>query len=199
MTPEEFKTTYKPLADRVAEVTGLSPELFLTQWAHDSGWGNSQLAQLNNLAKIKYDGGWYGSTLAFGEYSAYPNENQFEQDYLRVLGAPFYENLKATAGQPLSAQIQALGESPYDEGHYGDPPGSALLGFVGADVQESVTLSVPTGEFRWYTVKDGDTVNGIAQAELGDEAKSVQLYEINADRLVYPNNPTSGQQLRIPM
>ena len=199
MTPEEFKATYASLVERLAEITGLDKNLFLAQFAADSGWGNSQLAQVNNFAKIKYDGGWYGSTLVFGEYAAYPNEDQFEQDYLRILGAPFYENLKASAGQPLAAQISALGESPWDAGHYGDPPGSALLAFVGQDVQESVTLSVPTGEFRWYTVKDGDTLQSVAQAELADDSKYIELFEINSDRLVFPGFLTPGQQIRIPI
>lgn len=129
MTPQEFEQTYAPVAEHLAEQTNLNPLLFLAQFALESAWGNSQVAHHNNLAGIKYAGGYFGST-NFDGFASYPSLSQFEGDYLRVLALPFYENVLASAGRSLDEQCVALGESIWSESHYGDPPGSNLFAYL---------------------------------------------------------------------
>lgn len=49
-----------------------------------------------------------------------------------------------------------------------------------------------------YTVKDGDTLRGIAQQHLGSASAYMKIFEANQDQLTDANNITPGQVLRLP-
>ena len=37
--PEDFASQYAPLATRVGDQLGVSPDLLLSQWGLETGWG----------------------------------------------------------------------------------------------------------------------------------------------------------------
>ena len=196
MNAQQFEAAYGGVADSLASKTGLSRVLFLAQFTLETGWGNSQLAQHHNLAGIKYTG-FYGSN--FGGFAAYDNLTQFEADYLRVLALPYYEEVRASAGQPVAAQARQLGLSPWDAGHYnsGGGPGSSLSAFIaiyGGNVPGPIPI--PQGNFVWYTVKRGDSLSAIAAAH--GIANWQDIYEINRDKIQNPNLIYVSQVIRIP-
>lgn len=51
---------------------------------------------------------------------------------------------------------------------------------------------------KTYTVKPGDTLSGIAKAQLGDAGAYPRIFEANRDQLSDPNLIKPGQVLRIP-
>lgn len=53
-------------------------------------------------------------------------------------------------------------------------------------------------EQKMYTVKSGDTLSGIAQAQLGHAHDYMKIFEANRDQLSDPDKIKPGQVLRIP-
>ena len=51
---------------------------------------------------------------------------------------------------------------------------------------------------KTYTVKAGDTLSGIAKAQLGDGNAYMKIFEANRDQLSDPNLIKPGQVLKIP-
>jgi nucleoid-associated protein YgaU len=51
---------------------------------------------------------------------------------------------------------------------------------------------------RSYTVKAGDTLSGIAKAQLGNANEYMKIFEANRDQLSDPDKIKPGQVLRIP-
>lgn len=196
MDAQQFEAAYGSVADDLASKTGLNRVLFLAQFALETGWGTSQLASHNNLAGIKYTG-FFGSD--FGGFASYDSLNQFESDYIRVLSLPFYDNVRASRGQSVNAQMVALGNSPWDAGHYnnGGGPGSSLEAFAGDFGVSPSPPPPPSGNFTWYTVVRGDTLSGIA-ARFNVAGGYPTLFELNRDRISNPNLIYIGEQIRIP-
>lgn len=198
MDAQQFESAYGSVADSLASKTRLDRILFLAQFVLETGWGNSQLAHHNNLAGIKYTG-FYGSN--FDGFAAYDNLGQFEADYLRVLSLPYYEEVRASAGQPVAAQCRQLGLSPWDAGHYnsGKGPGTSLLPFINLFSEHPVVMPpAPSGgNFVWYTVVRGDTLSGLA-VRFNVAGGYQAIYEINRDKISNPNLIYIGQVIRIP-
>ena len=57
---------------------------------------------------------------------------------------------------------------------------------------------LPKGEFRTYTVLEGDTLRKIAIKMYGTSAQSKKIYEANRDQLKPPSSLSSGMVLQIP-
>jgi nucleoid-associated protein YgaU len=51
---------------------------------------------------------------------------------------------------------------------------------------------------KTYTVKPGDTLSGIAKAQLGDANAYMKIFEANRDQLTDPNLIKPGQTLKMP-
>ncbi len=51
---------------------------------------------------------------------------------------------------------------------------------------------------KTYTVKSGDTLSGIAQAQLGSAGAYMKIFEANRDQLSDPDKIKPGQVLKIP-
>lgn len=50
--PEQFASQYAPLATQVGSELGVSPDLLLSQWGLETGWGKSVIPGTNNLGNI---------------------------------------------------------------------------------------------------------------------------------------------------
>jgi hypothetical protein len=124
VTPAEFVATYGPYADQVQRDIGMPRWAVLTQWALETGWGTSQLAVGgHNLAGIKHRDPRTGE-LVFATYSSV---SAFVLDYERVMGLSYYDPVRAAFSHGVEATLWALGNSPWDAGRYGNPPGQNLI------------------------------------------------------------------------
>ena len=121
MTPDQFKATYEDLADQMTDQLGLDPSVILAQWAIETAWA-SQLVG-NNLANIR---------CSPTTFCVYPTLEDFAADYIAVMRQPNMAVILASVGKTVFMQMRALGQSPWDAGHYttgGNPPGSSLIPF----------------------------------------------------------------------
>lgn len=78
ITKVRFKKRLLPIAEKIREEYGIAPELCITQAAHESNWGESQLARTaDNLFGIIASPSWLEAgkdvyAIATKEYSKYP-------------------------------------------------------------------------------------------------------------------------------
>jgi hypothetical protein len=115
MTPAEFLATYQPAARELARLTGLEPDLFLAQWAVETGWATSWAGAPFNLGNIECGPG------VFCRYGSLP---EFVAAENAVLHQPNFTGVLDSKNTDLIEQMHALGLSPWDAGHYmnaGDP------------------------------------------------------------------------------
>lgn len=132
MTPSTFAETFIGYARQVQATYGLDPWAILTQWALESGWDTSTLAQAgHNLAGITHTDPHTGATV----FSTYASVQAFTDDYIRTLGLSYYVGVRATAGQSVQATLAAFGASPWDATHYGNPPGTNLLNLWAGELE----------------------------------------------------------------
>ncbi len=114
-----------PYAQLCSRGTGLSPCLFIVQWAEETGNGTCSncppASGCNNYAGINGSGCGYG-------FARYANLTDFANAVIAVLhqNGYGYPALLRTAGQSLHTQITALGATGWAASHYGSPPGSSL-------------------------------------------------------------------------
>jgi len=115
LQPDEFIERYVNLALEAQAFTQIDYRVILAQWAHETGWGGSELAtKHNNLGCIKYVG--KGGVRGPNGFASYATAREFLRDYIRVMSLDFYRAVRS-APTP-DAQIYALQASPYDENHY---------------------------------------------------------------------------------
>ena len=84
MVPEDKRVRFKkrllPIAERIMEEFGIPPELIITQAAHESNWGESQLSRAaDNLFGMTANESWIKNgrdiySIASREYSKFPPE-----------------------------------------------------------------------------------------------------------------------------
>ncbi len=124
MTPTQFVEANIGYARQVQATYGLNAWAILTQWALETGWGTSALyLQGHNFAGVKITDPRTGE-LVFGQWGTYA---EGLSAYINTLGLGYYVAVRATAGQPVTTTLAAFGNSPWDAGHYGTPPGSSLI------------------------------------------------------------------------
>lgn len=119
---ESFVQQYQPLAERVGQKLGVSPEALLGQWGLETGWGRSVIPGTNNLGNIKdFSGkGMQATDNMTGSrdaYRAYANPDEFADDFAGLLSRR-YQNALGT-GADATRYFSALKEKGYAEDpHY---------------------------------------------------------------------------------
>ena len=204
MTPETFAATYGPLARRVAAATTLTPRVILGQWAVETGWGESGLAVgCHNLAGIR----WYGQagTHQIGGtrgqhgtgFACYPTLSAFAADYTRIMGLPYYAKVRAAVG--VHAQALALGQSPWDAGHYtaNGTRGGSLLAAIGRLPVPPVGLPSPHPA-RVHVVESGESLWTIAEHVYGAGKGRLWPRIAAANDIERPYIIHAGERLIIP-
>ncbi len=154
MSRKDWLESVEPEAKIAAGRLGLDPYVVLAQWAHETGWGGSNLARNhNNLAGVKKvqhsKGGAYRADGA--GHAGYPDRDGFVQDYIRVLRLPYYDEVRG-ADAPRQ-QIAALGDSPYAEDPaYGEKLERVYDNVLSMMEPEEAEVEVPGG--RLLTERD---------------------------------------------
>lgn len=149
MTPNQFKTKMRPYAEQVASALGVDKsfaETVLNQWGLESGWGTSAHASRNNYGGIKYSKYSKTAVAHSSGFAQYKSLQDFATDYVRVLKLDYYKGVLVAAKTPsLVDDAQALGQSPYDAGHYilNGVQGGKLLNMLGMTAGGGGSAVVP--------------------------------------------------------
>lgn len=119
-SPEQFVRKLLPMAEKVAEQSGINPRLMIAQAALETGWGRHMIegdggAPSFNLFGIKADSRWQGksvdiATTEFREgvpmneraaFRSYPDYESSFRDYVSFLESnPRYRDVLAAADNP---------------------------------------------------------------------------------------------------
>ncbi|MBT0719026.1 peptidoglycan-binding protein LysM [Rosenbergiella epipactidis] len=67
-----------------------------------------------------------------------------------------------------------------------------------SNVEDNVKTTDTASESKFYTVKSGDTLSGIAKQVYGDANQYNKIFEANKPMLSHPDKIYPGQSLRIP-
>lgn len=159
-----FETSIQPYVARVLRELQLPSSIgkvIEVQLANESARGSSEKAKQNNLGGIKYSTA-SKTAIKVGDFAAYKNLDDFFTDYIRVLRLSYYDNFRNVAkGGNVSAAIVALGQSPYDAGHYAlnGVPGGKLLNMLGLQVAGGSTNGASSTALQ-------TTVEGMQTADL---------------------------------
>jgi flagellar protein FlgJ len=129
MSREAYFAKMRPYAERAANALSIPVEVILAQWAHESAYGTSSLAQrANNHGGIKWSKyNQVGATKTGSlNYAAYNSLSDYVTDYVRVMSLSYYSKVRGQ--KTVEGAVKALDESPYAE----DPKyGSKLLAILG--------------------------------------------------------------------
>jgi hypothetical protein len=122
------------LAKKCKNETGIPVSVILAQWILETGAFKSNLFRYcYNLAGIKYHQAYTNSN----GFTCYPSLEAAADDWIRTIRLGYYDNVRRTASQTNVVEdiIKALGESPWDAGHYnnGQGAGSSLQALYKAD------------------------------------------------------------------
>lgn len=168
MAAIDFFEKMAPYAQQAGAALSMFPSTILSQWALETGYGSSNLAQnANNYGGIKYISGKSIASGSQGAFAAYNSVSQFVQDYIRVMKLSYYDAVRA--GTSPQDEIKALSASPYDEGRYSG--GSGLLNILtqynlvqydapgsAAGPGQGNTLTLPAGNINyiaWFLIGVG--------------------------------------------
>lgn len=88
--PEDFASQYAPLATRVGDQLGVSPDLLLSQWGLETGWGKSVIPGTNNLGNIMdFSGGGVAAvdnyTGRTDKYRAFETPEAFGEHFVDLI------------------------------------------------------------------------------------------------------------------
>jgi hypothetical protein len=192
MTPQQFQTYYLPYAQTAAQGTGLSPYLFLAQWSVETAYAEA-FAGSHNLGNITRGGAQNG----FVNYGSY---GEFVQAEILLLHDIPYEGVLASGGKSLYDQCVALGESPWDAGHYsnGSGPGSSLIAVLPLfGLTEGDINPMTAQEHQWLEFLFNDLIGGTVDNPTGNLGKIVAELaalkaEVDALKAALPTSTGAG-------
>lgn len=111
MSQKGFMSSMSGYAMTAGAALGMPYQVILAQWAHESAYGTSDLAnRAKNFAGIKYND---NADFKSGSYAGYNSIPSFVQDYIRVMRLPYYNGVRNADG--IRETIEELGKSPYAE------------------------------------------------------------------------------------
>ncbi|KAA1173866.1 flagellar assembly peptidoglycan hydrolase FlgJ [Marinobacter salinexigens] len=162
-SPEHFVSTLLPMAERIAEESGVDAKVMVAQAALETGWGRHMIRGQNgqdhqhsfNLFGIKADSRWAGNSVSIttteyregipmkeqASFRAYPDYESSFRDYVSFLESnPRYRDVLEVADQP-----EVFAEKLQQAGYATDPAyGEKIRRIMARD--SLMTLSIDSGE-----------------------------------------------------
>ena len=158
MTKEQFIAAISPMAEQVAQQTGLTPQTIMAQTAEETGWGQHMVG--NNLFNIKGTDipnvttteniPGEGNVKTLASFAAYENPQKAFDAYGKLMSTnPRYAGV--IGATDTNAQIDALGKSRYaTDSDYGQNVKSfadaiAKMNIAPPEAKEDYSINTPKG------------------------------------------------------
>ena len=119
--PEQFASQYAPLATQVGTELGVSPDLLLSQWGMETGWGKSVIPGTNNLGNIMdFSGGGVSAVDNYNgrtdKYRAFETPEAFGTHFVDLIKRK-YPDVVGSGNDPVkfAKALQAGGYAEHPE------------------------------------------------------------------------------------
>jgi hypothetical protein len=119
--PEQFASQYAPLASKVGSELGVSPDLLLSQWGMETGWGKSVIPGTNNLGNIMdFSGGGVSAVDNYNgrtdKYRAFATPEDFGTHFVDLIKRK-YPDVVGSGDDPVkfAKALQAGGYAEHPE------------------------------------------------------------------------------------
>jgi hypothetical protein len=195
MTKEEFIAAISPMAEQVAQQTGLTPQTIMAQTAEETGWGQHMVG--NNLFNIKGTDipnvttteniPGEGNVKTLASFAGYENPQKSFDAYGKLMSVdPRYAGVIG-AGD-TNAQINALGQSGYaTDPAYGRKVQSvadaiAKMNIAPPEAKEDYSINTPKGVIS--SDSSSEPSSGIGAASEGHGGNN-QNRDTSGDRTIY--------------
>ena len=195
MTKEEFIAAISPMAEQVAQQTGLTPQTIMAQTAEETGWGQHMVG--NNLFNIKGTDipnvttseniPGEGNVKTLASFAGYENPQKAFDAYGKLMsGDPRYAGV--IGASDTNAQINALGQSGYaTDSAYGRKVQSvadaiAKMNIAPPEAKEDYSINTPKGVIS--SDSSSEPSSGIGAASEGHGGND-QTRDTSGDRTVY--------------
>ena len=195
MTKEEFIAAISPMAEQVAQQTGLTPQTIMAQTAEETGWGQHMVG--NNLFNIKGTDipnvttteniPGEGNVKTLASFAGYENPQKAFDAYGKLMsGDPRYAGV--IGASDTNAQINALGQSGYaTDPAYGRKVQSvadaiAKMNIAPPEAKEDYSINTPKGVIS--SNSSSEPSSGIGAASEGHGGND-QTRDTSGDRTVY--------------
>ena len=158
MTKEQFIAAISPMAEQIAQQTGLTPQTIMAQTAEETGWGQHMVG--NNLFNIKGTDipnvttteniPGEGNVKTLASFAAFENPQKAFDAYGKLMSTdPRYAGV--IGASDTNAQIKALGQSGYaTDSDYGQNVKSfadaiAKMNIAPPEAKEDYSINTPKG------------------------------------------------------
>ena len=195
MTKEEFIAAISPMAEQVAQQTGLTPQTIMAQTAEETGWGQHMVG--NNLFNIKGTDipnvttteniPGEGNVKTLASFAGYENPQKAFDAYGKLMSVdPRYAGV--IGASDTNAQINALGQSGYaTDPAYGRKVQSvadaiAKMNIAPPEAKEDYSINTPKGVIS--SNSSSEPSSGIGAASEGHGGND-QTRDTSGDRTVY--------------
>ena len=195
MTKEQFIAAISPMAEQVAQQTGLTPQTIMAQTAEETGWGQHMVG--NNLFNIKGTDipnvttteniPGEGNVKTLASFAAYENPQKAFDAYGKLMSTnPRYAGV--IGATDTNAQIDALGKSRYaTDSDYGQNVKSfadaiAKMNIAPPEAKEDYSINTPKGVIS--SNSSSEPSSGIGAASEGHGGND-QTRDTSGDRTVY--------------
>ena len=207
MTKEEFIAAISPMAEQVAQQTGLTPQTIMAQTAEETGWGQHMVG--NNLFNIKGTDipnvttteniPGEGNVKTLASFAGYENPQKAFDAYGKIMSVdPRYAGV--IGASDTNAQINALGQSGYaTDSAYGRKVQSfadaiAKMNIAPPEAKEDYSINTPKGVIS--SDSSSEPSSGIGAASKGHGGND-QTRDTSGDRTVYSSPIGPGLTDRI--
>ena len=195
MTKEQFIAAISPMAEQVAQQTGLTPQTIMAQTAEETGWGQHMVG--NNLFNIKGTDipnvttteniPGEGNVKTLASFAGYENPQKAFDAYGKLMSVdPRYAGV--IGASDTNAQINALGQSGYaTDPAYGRKVQSvadaiAKMNIAPPEAKEDYSINTPKGVIS--SNSSSEPSSGIGAASEGHGGND-QTRDTSGDRTVY--------------
>jgi flagellum-specific peptidoglycan hydrolase FlgJ len=206
-----FVQQYGEAAKAAGDKLGVDPNLLLTQWGHETGWGKSVIPGTNNLGNIKAVKGQAGvaatdnMTGSRDQYAQYASPHEFADQYVNLVNSRYPGAVGAGSDMGKFATALKAGGYAEDPAYVNKLQAAykTVLGAAGGAPAQAPAAAGPLPYARdplAGAIPVMDMANGrtsVTMPGMGEVRDGITMDAYNAARTALKNNPSLAQRMTI--